>query len=93
VKRAARTDHNQADIVEELRKAGVRVADIHRHGDGVPDILAYVPRTGLWLPIEVKSATGTLTGAERAWWLRMCCEPVIVRSAEDAMSVVGVEAT
>ena len=37
---AARSDQNQARIVQALRKAGASVIHLHQLGRGVPDILA-----------------------------------------------------
>lgn len=39
MRRAAKTDANQAEIVEALRKAGARVQPLHQVGQGVPDLL------------------------------------------------------
>lgn len=89
--RDAKPDANQSIIVAGLRKAGIRVADIHRHGDGVPDLLGYRPVTGVWKPLEVKRRGGKLTPAETEWWLRMGCEPIIIETGEDGLREFGVE--
>jgi hypothetical protein len=39
MRRAARVDKNQPEIVEGLRKLGVAVQPLHAVGDGCPDIL------------------------------------------------------
>ena len=39
-RRAARTDGNQAQIVNELRRCGLSVFHTHTVGDGFPDIVA-----------------------------------------------------
>jgi hypothetical protein len=39
MRRIARVDKNQAEIVSALRKAGARVLHLHQHGEGCPDIL------------------------------------------------------
>lgn len=89
MRRAARSDANQRAIIAALRAAGVRVAVTSRLGDGCPDILTLY--RGRWLPIEIKTARGVLTPEEWLWWQRMGADPVIVRSVEDALMVVGVE--
>lgn len=38
-RRAARTDSNQSEIVEALRKCGVSVFPTHTVGDGFPDLV------------------------------------------------------
>lgn len=37
---ACRTDPNQKDIVDALRKAGYTVTLLHQAGEGVPDLVA-----------------------------------------------------
>lgn len=39
MRRAAKTDRNQPEIVEALRKAGASVTLLHAVGDGCPDLL------------------------------------------------------
>ena len=39
MRRAARADSNQAEIVDALRKVGASVQPIHTVGGGVPDLL------------------------------------------------------
>ena len=42
VRRAARIDENQPEIVEALHKAGTSVVHLHQLGQGVPDLLVGV---------------------------------------------------
>lgn len=63
MRRDARVDTNQADVVATLRAAGVKVRHLHMVGQGCPDLIACDPYGVLWL-IEVKSAGGELTPAQ-----------------------------
>lgn len=85
MRRAARTDANQAEIVAALRKAGCQVESLAKLGRGVPDLL--VGRASrLWL-LEVKTKRGDLTPDQRRWHALW---PVhVVRSPEDALRAVG----
>jgi Holliday junction resolvase len=70
MRRAARVDANQAEIVAALRKAGATVQPIHTIGHGCPDLLAgYHGKTYL---IEVKDgnkppSAQKLTPDEKEW--------------------------
>jgi hypothetical protein len=53
VRRAARVDDNQADIVLAARMLGCGVLSLAALGHGVPDLLIYKPGRGYFL-IEIK---------------------------------------
>jgi hypothetical protein len=82
VRRAARKDANQTEMVKALRRHEFKVAITHRLGDGMPDIIASGPlaATGRWalLWVEVKSPGGVLTPDEREFHDRWHDAPVIV---------------
>ena len=63
---SAKTDGNQTDIADAFRKAGAAVYCTHRVGGGFPDLL--VLHRGVTALVEVKTATGTLTPAERQFF-------------------------
>ena len=89
MRRAARIDVNQPDIVEALRKAGATVQPLHTVGKGCPDLL--VGWRGLNLLIEVKNgklsqSRRKLTPDEARW----CSEwKGIVHIVTDAAQAVG----
>ena len=87
MRRAARTDANQAHIIRALRACGVAVADLSRLGGGCPDLLCY--HHGRWIPIEIKDRTGKLTRDEAVWWTRMGVPPIVARTAEEAINLSG----
>ena len=60
MRRAARTDPNQAEIVAELRALGATVAILSAVGGGVPDLL--VGWRGRDRLVEVKSPAGPRGG-------------------------------
>lgn len=43
MRRAAKVDHNQAEIVKALRDAGCGVLDLSAVGKGCPDLLVHAP--------------------------------------------------
>lgn len=59
MRRAAKVDTNHSEIAGAFRKCGVRVLDLSRMGQGVPDLLVLL-RKGMRFA-EVKSAKGKLT--------------------------------
>ena len=86
MRRAARTDANQASIVKALRKAGVFVSDLSKCGGGVPDLLCYRNAVGTVL-LECKTKHGDLTPDQRRW--HALCPVTIVRTPEEALRAVG----
>ena len=88
MRRAARVDANQGEIVAALRATGAHVELLHMVGRGVPDLLVgYLGRTHL---LECKAARGRLTPEQTVWhanWRGAAVE--IVRSPEDALAVIG----
>ncbi len=58
VRRAAKTDVTQAEIVKKLRSLGCLVQDLSAVGKGVPDLLVLLPCSKLVF-VEVKSDTKT----------------------------------
>lgn len=86
MRRAARTDDNQKEIVDALRKAGWSVQSIASMGGGVPDLL--IGRDGLNLLLEVKDGRKSpskrmLTEDERDWHEKWNGNVRIVESLDD----------
>ncbi len=89
MRRAAKVDKNQAEIVDALRDVGAVVTSIHRHGEGVPDIL--VSFRGVWYLMEVKASDGRLTPDEKEFIDRHHNATVhVVRHIDDALDAIGV---
>lgn len=86
MRRAARTDANQSEIVDALRKCGATVQSLAAVGDGVPDLL--VGLAGMNLLIEVKDGSKPpsgrkLTPDQEAWHAAWGGAPVFVVTCVD----------
>lgn len=94
MRRAARADGTQREIVEALRAAGCSVQHLHTVGDGCPDLLVGV--AGRTLLMEIKDgsrpASERLPSAEqRRWAARWRGGGLwVVCSVDEALSVVNV---
>lgn len=89
---AARTDHNQTEIVAALRHAGALVCSLAAVGQGVPDLLVFFgPARGLVL-MEVKDgkkspSARSLTAAQRHY--QALGWPVtVVNNVDDALAAL-----
>lgn len=83
-----RVDENQPDIVAALRAVGATVQHLHEVGGGCPDIL--VGYRGANYVIEIKNTRGKLTPREAAWHGAWRGQVAVVRSVDEALSVIGV---
>lgn len=87
--RAARSDANQAPIIEALRTVGATVRSLHRVGGGVPDLLVGY-RSNNYL-LECKTEDGTLTPQQVEFGLTWKGRPMsIVHDEEEALKAIGV---
>jgi len=92
MRRRAKVDSNQSDIVKALRGVGCSVQSLAAIGKGCPDLL--VGRTGLnWL-MEVKVGSRPpserrLTPLEIKWAAEWGGEVHIVLSPAEALAIVG----
>lgn len=91
-RRAHRTDGNQREIVEALRKIGATVRHTHMVGDGFPDLA--VGYRGKTLLLEVKDGSKPpsrqeLTKEESAFFAGWEGHAAIVNSPEAAIRVVS----
>lgn len=93
MRRAAKVDANQADIVSALRKAGCRVQSLAAIGDGVPDLL--VMRGFRLFLLEVKDPAQPpnkrqLKPMQKQWHAHWAGAPLaVVETAEQALRAVG----
>jgi Holliday junction resolvase len=95
MRRAAKTDRNQTEIVEALRKVGASVQSLAAVGDGCPDLLCgFMGATYL---LEVKDglkppSARVLTEDQVRWhagWRGGPC--VVVKSLNEALLAIGVK--
>ena len=86
VGQSRRRDTNEAQIVQAWAAIGVLSWPIS--GPGLGDRLTYCPATGVWLPVEIKSASGRFTRQQRA--VRAVAPYPAVRSVAEAVALFGV---
>jgi len=92
MRRAARTDANQHEIVKGLRKTGCTVLDLSAVGCGCPDIL--VGRAGQnWL-FEIKDgakppSARKLTIPEQAFFAMWRGNVQVVKSLDEAIDAIN----
>lgn len=90
MRRARRTDGNQAEIVAALREAGRFVEVLSDVGRGVPDLL--VAWSGRSLLMEVKMPKEKLTPDQIDWHRRWKGPAVaVVRSPFEALAATGID--
>lgn len=87
VRRAARIDSNQTEIIERLRAIGCSVLPLHVIGKGCPDLLVGFGGTNIL--IEVKSQRGKLTPDQVDFHSRWRGAIAIARSVDEAMAIVS----
>jgi hypothetical protein len=88
-----RTDHNQAEIVECLRRAGCSVQVLSEFGHGVPDLLVGITThkgKAVNVLVEVKNPSGRcdLTKSEECWIKAWRGQVAICRTPEEVLSVL-----
>jgi Holliday junction resolvase len=84
----AKTDRNQAAIVQALRDFGCSVVCLHQLGGGIPDLLVATP-SGETLLVEVKSAKGSLTPEQVQWISRWQGRVEIIRDPDEISRLLG----
>lgn len=91
MRKRARTDDNQAEIVAALRAVGCSVQILSAVGSGCPDILVGVREHNLLMEIKDGSKVPSkqaLTTDERLWHIGWRGNVCVVRSVEDALSKI-----
>jgi hypothetical protein len=91
MRRAAKVDRNQPEIVRALRQAGASVQCLHTIGQGCPDLLVYA-RGDLRL-MEIKDGLQPpsgqkLTHDEQMWHMLWRGPVHIVTSVEEALNAL-----
>lgn len=93
MRRAAKVDANQAEIVKALRQMGCTVQPLHTVGDGCPDLL--VGAFGVTLLVEVKDGSKPpserrLTPDQQVWHREWTGGPLsIVTDLDGAVRAVN----
>lgn len=86
MRRAAKTDLNQPEIVAALRAVGCSVQILAAVGQGCPDLL--VGTYGVNLLIEVKGPRGTLTKDQVPWHEGWRGQVAVVRTVDEALALI-----
>ena len=87
MRKAAKVDDNQAEIVAALRRLDATVQPLHAVGEGCPDLL--VGWRGRNILLEVKDGNKSLsrqqlTEDQQKWHRTWCGQVCVVRSIDDA---------
>lgn len=86
MRKRARVDQNQREIIEALRATGCSVLSLAPLGNGAPDILASRgPRLRL---MEIKDGKGALTEDQEDFHRDWNGAIAIVRSVDEALAVM-----
>lgn len=91
MRRAARVDANQPEIVAALRKAGASVQPLHTVGQGCPDLLVAFRQHNFLLEVKDGSkppSARTLTDDEKEWIGAWKAPVYIVNSAQEALGLL-----
>jgi hypothetical protein len=91
MRRAAKVDANQAEIVEALRKIGASVQSLHAVGQGCPDLL--VGWRGIVSLLEVKDGSKPpsarkLTEDQVKWHAEWRGQVAVVENVEQAIEAI-----
>ncbi len=92
MRKAAKIDANQKQIVEALRQAGCTVQSLATVGKGCPDLI--VGRDGRNFLVEVKDGAKVpsarkLTDDEKRWHENWSGQVCIVENVDEALRLVG----
>jgi Holliday junction resolvase len=87
VRRAAKVDMTQDQIVSALRAAGATVQSLAQVGKGCPDLL--VARRGEMYLIECKTGKAKPNELQQKWHIEWNAPVFVVYGAEDALKAIG----
>lgn len=87
MRRRAKVDINQPEIVKAFRDMGCTVQHLHTIGSGCPDILVGI--AGFNILVEIKTPEGKLTMDQILWHDAWRGQVQIVDSVDKAVSVVN----
>lgn len=87
MRRAAKVDANQEQVVSALRAAGATVQSLAAVGKGCPDLL--VAFRGAMFLMEVKQGKGKVNELQSKWHSDWQADVFVVYGPEEALRVVG----
>lgn len=93
MRRAAKIDRNQPEIVAALRKVGATVVSLAAAGDGIPDLLVGFRRETFLLEVKdglLPPSARQLNDEQVGWHIRWGGGPcTVVNSADEALAFIG----
>lgn len=90
MRRAAKTDRNQAEIVEALRAVGATVQLLHTVGNGCPDVVCgYRGKNYLFEIKDGERNRNRLTLDEQLWIETWEGQVEVVCDPSDALTAIG----
>ena len=92
MRRAAKVDANQSDIVAALRKAGATVQPLHAVGKGCPDLLVGYQRVNYLLEVKDGSKVPSaqkLTEDQVEWHELWRGQAAVVNDVKSALTAIG----
>lgn len=92
MRRAAKVDANQADIVAALRMAGATVQPLHAVGKGCPDLLVGYQRVNYLLEVKDGSKVPSakkLTEDQVEWHELWRGQAAVVNDVKSALTAIG----
>ena len=87
MRRAAKIDQNQTEIVKALRKVGCSVLSLAALGKGAPDLL--LGYKGKNVLLEIKRPKGKLNDQQQEFRIMWRGDLCVVRSVDEALMVIG----
>lgn len=87
MRRAAKVDQNQDQIVTALRAAGATVQSLAAIGKGCPDILAAF--RGAMFLMEIKRGKAEPNGLQQKWHIQWNAPVHVVYGPDDALRAIG----
>jgi hypothetical protein len=91
LRRIARVDGNQADIVSALRKIGASVSPTHTIGGGFPDLVVGFRRRSVLFEVKDPKQPPSkrkLTDDEAIWFGNWKGEAYVIETAEEAIAIL-----
>ena len=86
MRRDAKTDSNQREIIDALRQIGASVYPLHFAGKGCPDLI--VGFRGRNFLLEVKTERGRLNAVQSDFHRLWCGQIAVVRSRQEAVETI-----
>jgi hypothetical protein len=94
MRRAARVDENQQEIVQALRKVGASVISLAAVGDDFPDIIAGIRNLNFLLEIKDGNKPPSrrkLRPGQRVFHATWQGQIAVVTSVDEALEIVGLK--